>query len=93
MDEATIKLEMRLAAIEYLLCKVHLAMVLMQGVQPEQFDQFATEFVASAGDQRFSVGDPALSDLATAEWQEAIERLIGHEKDFLAQMMSARSRG
>ena len=57
MDEKAIQLEMRLSAIEYLLCKVHLVTLLSLGaVRPDSFEDFAREFVAKARDERFSVG-------------------------------------
>ena len=41
MSDEAITLEMPLSAVEYLLCKIHLAMVLAQpGFHPDQFDQF-----------------------------------------------------
>jgi hypothetical protein len=93
MDDAAIKLEIRLSAIEYLLCKIHLVTVLSSGAaQPETFDSFAKQFVAGAREQGFPVGDAAMSDHLSGEWEEAIERLIGFEKSLLAQTTSGRSR-
>jgi hypothetical protein len=85
MDEAAIKLEMRLSAIEFLLCKIHLTMALQSGVQPQNFNRFAKEFVEGAAEQKFPVKDGALSDLFSAEWQAAIEHLIDFEREILAR--------
>ena len=50
MDDDAIKLEMRISAIEYLLCKMHLVTLLASGaVRPETFDEFAEGFVAGGG--------------------------------------------
>jgi hypothetical protein len=88
MTEEAIKFEMRLSAIEYLLCKAYLVLMLSQGqLNPANFDQFAKDFVAGAAEQKFPVGDPALSDHVSAEWETAIERLINMQKDLLAQVL------
>lgn len=87
MNEEAIKLEMRLSAMEYFLCKTYLTVLLTQGVRPDSFDRFAEEFLAGARKQMFSVGDPALSDLASAEWEAAVERLLNLQKELLAQVL------
>jgi hypothetical protein len=87
MDEPALKLEMRLTAIEYLLAKIHLMTILAHGVRPTAFNQFAESFVEEARNQKFRVTDPAISDLLSAEWGEAIERLIIFEKEILAQQL------
>jgi hypothetical protein len=93
VDDDAIKLEMRISAIEYLLCKMHLVTLLASGaVRPETFDEFAEGFVAGAAQQKFPVPDAALSDHLSGEWEEAIARLLRLEKTLLEQTMSGRSR-
>lgn len=86
-QQEEIELEMRLSALEYMLCKLNLAMLLATVPlnQIDQINQKLDEFAEDAGRQLFPGLDPALSDLATAEWQVAIARLARIQKEMLAQ--------
>ncbi|MHB1216711.1 MAG: hypothetical protein ACYC1L_00745, partial [Alphaproteobacteria bacterium] len=71
-----IKHEMRLAAIEYLLCRVYVAMIQASGVSSEQTEHLLQRQISGAANQKFPGLDPAMSDLASAEFGEAVERLV-----------------
>jgi hypothetical protein len=90
MDEEKFELEMRLEAMEYFLCKAYLSLALSQGINPEHFDTFAKDFVASAAKQQFPAKDPALSDLYSAGWEFSVARLIDLQKKLLGQIYPTR---
>lgn len=61
------------------------------GIIPAQFDAFAREFIAVAAAQKFPAADGAMSDYLSAEWEEAVARLINLEKEILAQTPKGQS--
>jgi hypothetical protein len=83
-QQSDIELEMRINALEYLLCRLNVA-VLAATVPLDQINQRLDEFAEGAGKQLFPGLDPAMSDLATAEWQNAIAKLVDYQKKMLAQ--------
>ena len=86
-----IELEMRLGAIEYMLCKLNLAM--LAAVAPfDEINQKLDEFVEGAATQQFDDPDPIQSDLAAAAWQIAIERLVSAQRYMLAQIVAGEGR-
>lgn len=85
-QDETIKLEMRLSAIEYLLCRLNVTLLRATGLPTEKIDAALTDFVADASRQKFPGLDPALSDHASAEWTDAVARLVQHQKAILAQL-------
>ena len=89
--EETIKLEMRLSAIEYLLCKMYITLIAATGQSDEQIEQAFDEFVAGTRQQLFPGFDPAQSDLISAEWEEAVTRLIACQREMLAQVLGERA--
>lgn len=84
-QEHAIKLEMRLGAIEFLLGRVFVALAEASGQSDRQIDEMLKRLVADARKQTFPGLDPAMSDLASAEWGEAVERLVAYQKAMLAQ--------
>lgn len=84
-QEERIKLEMRLSAIEYMLSKIWVALMRSSRPTSAQIDAAYAEFLASAAKQRFPGLDPAMSDHASAEWTEAVERLVAFQKEMMAQ--------
>lgn len=92
MDEAALKLEVRLGAIEYLLSKVYVSLLATGGgLTPAKFDAFKADFLGGIQKQTFPGIDPALSDLASAEWELALERLLTMQKEILEQAQKGKS--
>jgi hypothetical protein len=83
-QQKEIEAEMRLSAIEYLICKLNLAM-LTATLPVGQISQKLDEFAQDADKQKFPGLDAAMSDLASAEWQTAIARLVKAQKEMLEQ--------
>jgi hypothetical protein len=85
MDEEALKLEMRLAALEYLFSKMVVTILRASGFSREQIEQLQERFAEDARGQLFPLPDPSLSDLASAEWGAAVEHLITLQKEILAR--------
>lgn len=83
--EEAIKLEMRLNALEYLLSKLYVAHLRSSGLSLSELSSHLDQFAKDAAKQIFPGLDPAFSDLASAEWEEAITRLVKMQKEMLAQ--------
>ena len=87
MDEKqVIQLEMRLNAIEFLLCKV--CATHLRATQPTNsvLSGRLNQFVSDAGKQVFLGLDRELSGLANSEWTSAIEKLANSIKEMLAKV-------
>ena len=76
-------LEMRMSALEYIACKSYALLALQQTGSIGKTIEFLDGFAAEAKRQMFPIDDPALSDLASAEWEEAIIALVSLQKKFL----------
>ncbi len=83
--ENTVKLEMRLNAIEYFLCKAFMGLTLVQTGSVDAAKSAVNKLAQRADQQMFPGLDPAMSDLASAEWTDAVRRLIKIQSDFLEQ--------
>ena len=81
--ENTIELEMRLAAIEYLLCQLWVNIISLGGINEQKFDQATQAMLGQLKRQTFSGLSPEWSDLAAAELEEAVARLIGMQREML----------
>lgn len=92
MSEESIKLEMRLNALEYMTARLYAMALFLSGLPEGQIEALSEDFIEQAGKQIFPVNDPALSDLASAEWQGAIARLVTLQKAFLADLRASRGR-
>lgn len=82
MNEEAIKAEMRLFALESIVCQ-HVA-TMYQAMPREIFDAVQKQAIEGAKRQTFAGADAAYSDLFSAELQTALERLyamIGHHLD------------
>ena len=87
MDEKQlIQLEMRLSAIEFLLCKVYATQ--LRATQPANsvLSVRLNQFVSDAGKEIFLGLDRELSGLANSEWTAAIEKLANSIKEMLAKV-------
>ena len=77
MDEKAIKLEARLGAIEYMVGQLFRMFYLSVGATPEMVEKSHEKFREHLRTMPMPPSDPAISDLAAAEIQEAHERLLG----------------
>jgi hypothetical protein len=81
MSEQAIKNELRLFALESVVCQ-HLAQ-LYQMLPKGTFDAVRKQAIEGTKRQTFAGADAAYSDLFSAELEEAIERLYGMIKHHL----------
>jgi hypothetical protein len=82
-NEDAIKLEMRLNAIEYLLCQLWVNILKNAGATEEKFDESSQAMLAHLKTQTFPGLDPGWSDLAAGELEEAVARLVGMQREML----------
>jgi hypothetical protein len=86
MDENAIKPEMRLWALELLVCNLYAIMAVSSpGLMKRTFDQM----IAGARVRGFEGYDPAMSDLLSAELESALARMM----DMANSQMPAHLRG
>ena len=76
MDEKAIKLEARLGAIEYMIGELFKMVYLLGSVTPEMVVESHEKLREHLRTMPMPTTDPAVSDLAAAEIQEAHERLL-----------------
>lgn len=76
MDEKAIKLETRLAAIEYLVANLYAIMFQASRATPEVVSQTIEQFRESLKYVTFPGHDPVKSDLASAEFEAAVRSLL-----------------
>lgn len=81
--EETIKAEMRLSVLEYLVAKLYVVQMVGMRMSAEEAREAAKAHAAE--EQKFPKLDPAMSDLASAEWREALERMLDMQTQMLAQ--------
>jgi hypothetical protein len=92
--EQAIKAEMRLWALECLVCNI-LAMIAASQSDPNELMQKTRDqMISGARQHAFPEVDPAMSDLLSAELETAITRLmdmVGSQIDVLLRHRAARS--
>ena len=76
MDEKAIKLEVRLGAIEYMVGELFRMVYLLGRAPPEMVEESHEKLRDHLRTMPMPTSDPAISDLAAAEMQEAYERLL-----------------
>ena len=81
MDENEIKNEMRLFALESIVCQ-HLATIYQQ-MPRNVFERVHKQAIGGAQKQSFAGADAAQTDLFSAELESAIDRLYGMIKQHL----------
>ena len=91
MTEEQIKAEMRLSALEFLVCRVWAAFNVAGGATNQDDERRGREFLSGASRQIFPGLDPAMSDHATAEWNAALERLLTMQTALAEQMRESLS--
>jgi len=86
IEEKAIRLEMRLSAIEFLLCKF-VATFLVVGQKTErELEVWRKNMRETLQKQTFDGLDPAISDVAAAELEEAVDALLGLLKKHMASL-------
>lgn len=76
MDETTIKLEARLAAIEHMIAHLSRAVTMLAGATPEMAAAARLRYVRSLETETFPELDPVESDLLAAEIRDAFDKLL-----------------
>ncbi len=90
MDERLLTLSMRLVAVENAIA-ILLANECMESSDPAgNAEELRAAFVRGAKAQTFPGIDPAMSDLAAAEFEEANDRLLSMTKERVRRMQQAR---
>jgi hypothetical protein len=84
MTEEAIKAEMRLFALESIVCQLW-AMTFLQP-PPGSFEKTRAAWLEGAKKQTFRGADAAESDLLSAELEIALERLASMQKSHLARV-------
>lgn len=79
-QQRQIELEMRLSAIEFVLCKVFSAILVASGKTDAQSDAVLDQIAQHAGTQKFLGLDAAFSDLASDEFSIAVRKLTDATK-------------
>jgi hypothetical protein len=86
INEKAIKLEMRLSAIEFLLCKLT-ATILVAGRKTEdELQKWREDMKRTLQAQTFAGLDPTTSDVAAAELEDAVDALLGLLKKHMASL-------
>jgi hypothetical protein len=78
-----LKLEMRLTAIEYLLCDLWVKYYLQIGATYDQIMAAHKKTLEQLNKQTFAGLDPAQSDLAAYELEEAVRKLLDEQKQMM----------
>jgi hypothetical protein len=90
MDEQTIKAEMRLWALEVLVCNIF-AIIAASDTNPnELMTKTRDQMIAGARQRTFSEVDPAMSDLLSAELEAAVTRLMEMANSQIAMLQRHR---
>jgi hypothetical protein len=90
-DEQAIKLEMRLWALEVLVCNI-LAVIASSDSDPNELMKKTREQMISGAQQHtFPEVDPAMSDLLSAELEAAITRLMDMANSQIGMLQGRRA--
>jgi hypothetical protein len=76
MNEAEIKLEVRLGAIEHMLGNLYVNFYKAFRLPEAQIEKAHEKLLESTRTETLNGSDPALSDLGAGEYHEAVERLV-----------------
>jgi len=82
--ETAFKLEVRLSALEYLVARTHAMLLLTILGSRQEVMEALDEHAEQAPDTMFEGLDPAWSDAASAEWADAVRRLVEFQKKIIA---------
>ena len=87
-QQENIELEMRLSALEYMICKLYATGLVSSGLSDEQIKTAHQKFSDGAKQQTFPDLAPAMSDLVSGEWEQAVGRLLNAQREMVAQLMA-----
>jgi hypothetical protein len=88
--EAAVMLEVRLTALEFFVTKLSAAIIVGSGGTVQTAETAMREQLARQ--QTFPTLDPVISDFASAELNEALEKLLKMQVELVAQLIDARGR-
>jgi hypothetical protein len=86
MDEAKLKLEARLTAIEYLLSDLFVKWYAINGATNARIAEARADTANHLKTQTFPGVDPAMSDLFAAEFEEAVSAILLMQRQMLANL-------
>jgi hypothetical protein len=92
IDEKAIKAEIRLYVLESAVCQLWATLYEMTGDPAAAFEQKRAALIETARQLAFPSLDPAMSDLAAAEIEEAAERLLKMQQELVERALQRRSR-
>jgi hypothetical protein len=84
--EEIIRLEMRLSAIEFLLCRLTAATLIASGKTERDLESWRAEMRKTLQKQTFGGLDAATSDAAAAELEGAVDYLLGRLRTQMASL-------
>lgn len=76
MDEKAIRLEVRISTIEYLLAELFRKFYLVSGISIEDVQKAHADLLGHIRSMKMPTYDPVISDLTSAELEEAYARLL-----------------
>ncbi len=85
-SEAIIKNEMRLSAIEFLLCKLTATILVAGGKTENELNAWRLEMKETLGKQTFGDLDPVIADASAQELEESVDTLLGLVKDHMLSL-------
>ncbi|HUI21278.1 MAG TPA: hypothetical protein VLZ74_09570 [Methylocella sp.] len=85
MNEDAIKAEVRLYALESLVCQLYAMIYALTGKPREALQNRRETLIGKARLKGFSGLDPAMSDFASAELESAIDRLLKMQEEILGK--------
>lgn len=89
-QQQEIELEMRLSAIEYMVCKLYATFIAASDPSEEKLTKAFQELREGARQEVFPDFDPAQSDLVSSEWELAVVRLLDMQKEMLEAVRAKR---
>lgn len=81
--EQQIKEEVRLYAVEWMVCQLASVLLTATGQGNVILSQMRQQAIAGARGKTFQSVDPAMSDLLSAELEAAVDRLLGMTKELV----------
>ena len=92
MNEQEIKAEMRLWALEVLVCNSLVVSLAQTGKPLELLDEIRQQMIFGARQRPFPGFDAAQSDLLSAELEGAVDRLLGMASEQISRGLRGRER-
>jgi hypothetical protein len=83
MNEEVIKAEVRLYALESLVCQLYVMIYALTGKPKEALQNRRRTLIGKTRLKGFAGLDPAMSDFASAELEAAVDRLLKMQEEIL----------